>query len=145
MKLDPEDEHLRGSLYILTLRTGHAYAYLNAQPPQPLHRALVGCVGLDVDHINGDTLDNRKVNLRNVTRSENNRNSDRVWGLSRFKGVVFHKPSGRWTARIKHHGRVYSLGYHRTEEAANERRLLKERELWGINPRRAFAFDEKVA
>lgn len=42
-----------------------------------LHRFLVSCPeGFVVDHVNGDTLDNRRTNLEVVTVSENNR---RAW------------------------------------------------------------------
>lgn len=41
-----------------------------------MHRVVLGYAGsLDVDHINRNTLDNRRINLRSVTRSENVRNT----------------------------------------------------------------------
>lgn len=144
MKLDPEDEHLRGSLYILP-PPWVPYAYLPQHPPVPVHRHLIGVEGMCVDHMNGDTLDNRKANLRNVTRSENQQNSDFVRGQSRFRGVSFNKHSSKWLARIKYHGHIYHLGYHATEADANRARLAKEKELWGVQPRRKSAFDEIAA
>lgn len=83
-----------------------------------LHRVLTGCPdGSEVDHVNRDSLDNRRVNLRICTRSQNNANS-----VSRnkhgLKGVCFHKPSGRWNARIKLDRITRSLGYFNTKEEA---------------------------
>ena len=54
-----------------------------------LHRLIMGLTSRTtwVDHINHDTLDNRKQNLRIVTREQNMANR-RPWGrYSRFKGV----------------------------------------------------------
>lgn len=96
--------------------------------------------GLDIDHINGDRLDNRKSNLRAVSRSENNMNSDKVWSASGYKGVGLHKQSGLWYSRLKVGGKVLSLGYHKTPELANRARLLKEREVFGIQPQRRQFF-----
>lgn len=81
-----------------------------------------------VDHINHDTLDNRKRNLRVVAKGENNRN--RALGLpsdntSGFVGVVKHPSKWRqkrWQARAYLGGRRISLGYFETaEEAARVR------------------------
>lgn len=67
-----------------------------------LHRVIVGAKDGDtVDHINGDTLDNRKANLRLCTRAENARNvRARVTNTSGYKGVTLHKQSGKWMATI---------------------------------------------
>lgn len=57
--------------------------------------------GLRVDHLNGDPLDNRRVNIRVVTASINSRNCRRTDGSSRFPGVSWHKKSSKWRARIR--------------------------------------------
>lgn len=84
-----------------------------------MSREILGLVAGDSrqgDHINRDRLDNRRVNLRIVTSAENSQNVSRRRG--RFRGVSFHKASGRWHARVKLDGRTHSLGYHDSEEAA---------------------------
>jgi hypothetical protein len=96
---------------------------------QSLHTFLTGWPL--VDHINGDGLDNRRVNLREATRAENNRNR----GLNRnnrsgYKGVAPTK-SGRWSARIKAHGTDRSLGTFATAEAAARAYDDAARELFG--------------
>jgi hypothetical protein len=55
--------------------------------------------GMQVDHINGDPLDNRRSNLRICTRQENLRNRRITHGRSKYKGVRWYQ--GRWTASIK--------------------------------------------
>lgn len=62
-----------------------------------------------VDHINGDTLDNQRSNLRIATHAQNNRNIHRYKG---FKGVVWHKRSNKWIARIVFNGKIIHLGYY---------------------------------
>ena len=54
-----------------------------------------------VDHINHNTLDNRKCNLRIVNKSQNQMNSN-------YKGVCVRK-DGRFTAHIKRHGLMVNL------------------------------------
>lgn len=65
----------------------------------------------DIDHKNRDRADNRKVNLRLTTRSENNHNS----GLSRrntsgHKGVCWDKARQQWIAHITTDGKQIFLG-----------------------------------
>ena len=56
-----------------------------------MHREIVGAEeGMDTDHINGDIRDNRRNNLRIVTRSENLLNSQRQRPASGFRGVQRH-------------------------------------------------------
>jgi hypothetical protein len=72
------------------------------------------------DHINGDTLDNRRSNLRPVTPSQNTQNSARRSdNTSGRKGVCWHKTSRKWTAYLFHNGKQIRLGSHRDLETAS--------------------------
>jgi hypothetical protein len=87
-----------------------------------LHRVLMQPPdGMDVDHINGDTLDCRRSNMRICTEQENtyNRRKRRTAKRSRYVGVfqVASAPN-RWYARIMQDGRAFPLGGHGTEEEA---------------------------
>lgn len=67
-----------------------------------MHREILGCPeGQHVDHKNGNTLDNRKSNLRICTRSQNqmNRPAQRN-NTSGFKGVWAIKGTDKWQAMI---------------------------------------------
>lgn len=65
----------------------------------------------EVDHINGDKLDNRRENLRIVTRSQNARNLRRHKRFSsRFKGVSWNQSRQRWEAEITIEHRSIYLG-----------------------------------
>ena len=86
-----------------------------------LHRLIINAPkGLLVDHINGNSLDNRRVNLRTATRSQNCCNvRKRKNTSSRFKGVCFYKACRKWTAYINVAGKRKYLGYFDSEiEAA---------------------------
>lgn len=86
-----------------------------------LHRLLIEApTGLMVDHINGDTLDNRKCNLRLATNRQNQQNRKSARGsFSQYKGVHWHKGNKRWQAQIAINGKRTHLGYFDTEiEAA---------------------------
>lgn len=65
-----------------------------------------------VDHINGNTLDNRRGNLRVCEQKFNamNRRSH-AEKTCRFKGVLLDKKSGLWVAAIRKDGHRKSLGY----------------------------------
>jgi hypothetical protein len=87
-----------------------------------MHRLIMGFPprGMDVDHINGIRLDNRRSNLRAVPRGVNRRNTGPNAGsASGFRGVSVHPPSGRWRARTSLNKRPISLGLHDTPEAAH--------------------------
>lgn len=82
-----------------------------------MHRQILGQPKLMTDHINHDKLDNRRCNLRVVTREQNMMN--RVNHKRTIaKGVRKHH--GKFQSRIKVDGRVISLGVFSTEaDAAN--------------------------
>ena len=67
--------------------------------------------GHELDHINHDPLDNRIENLRVVTTAQNQYNQKpRAGGASRYKGVSWHKTTGKWMAYIMHNGKQIHLG-----------------------------------
>jgi hypothetical protein len=64
-----------------------------------LHRFILSAgKGLWVDHINHDTLNCTKSNLRLARPQENSRNKLKQGRTSRFKGVCWHKRAGKWQA-----------------------------------------------
>jgi hypothetical protein len=68
-----------------------------------MHRAILAPpAGMLTDHINGDTLDNQRCNLRACTRAQNNWNSKAHSDQksSRFKGVCWQKVARKWEAQI---------------------------------------------
>ena len=73
-----------------------------------MHRLIIGCpLNKCVDHINKNTLDNRKANLRICTKGQNNMNAKPQVGTSMYKGVFFDKSIGYWRAQIRSHGKHY--------------------------------------
>lgn len=87
-----------------------------------LHRLIVGATGNSeiVDHINGNTLDNRRSNLRIITRAENNKNvRKRVTNTSGGTGVEYNPTKDNYTACIQLHGEKHYIGTFNTLELAN--------------------------
>lgn len=82
-----------------------------------MHRLIMGAPpGMFVDHINGDTLDNRRANLRICTPGENARNRVGRHASVAPKGVEAR--SGGYRAVIVAHGVKRHLGTFRTHELA---------------------------
>ncbi|MFG0787933.1 HNH endonuclease [Delftia tsuruhatensis] len=85
-----------------------------------LHRLITACPeGMEVDHINGDPLDNRRANLRIVTRAENGQNKMSARGQAGYRGVEVAQ-DGRFSARAKCGSRRVYLGRFKTPEEAAE-------------------------
>mgnify|MGYP003706390801 CR=1 FL=1 len=64
-----------------------------------------------IDHVNGDTRDNRIRNLREVSHAENCRNQKlHSTNSSGVVGVSWYKPIQKWRARITVNGRDIHLG-----------------------------------
>lgn len=86
-----------------------------------MHRELMGNpTGLMVDHIDHDTLNNQRINLRVVTRSQNGQNQrgQKQKTSSIYKGVSWHKKGKVWYAQIGLNQQSNHLGGFSTEEAA---------------------------
>ena len=116
-------------------KRGHFYAQRTVGPRADRHVEIMARVilsapkGLIVDHRNGDTLDNRRHNLRLCTRLDNQHNIHARRSKSGFKGVArvvrrsgaagnindLRKP---WIAMIRCAGKAHYLGYHETAAQA---------------------------
>lgn len=87
----------------------------------------------DIDHINGCRTDNRIINLRPVTRTENMQNlrKPRADNSHGFMGVRHRNDSALnpWTAEIKINGIRTRLGRYKTPEAAHAAYLAAKRAL----------------
>ena len=100
-----------------------------------LHRYLFGIVNekydIDkvVDHINGDSLDNRLCNLRQCSHSQNMQN---IRKINKIIGVALGpNKNKKWVARIMSNYKSIHIGTFNTKEEAVYARLLKEKELCG--------------
>lgn len=98
-----------------------------------MHRVIINCpVGMQVDHINGNKLDNRRLNLRICTNIQNARNrAPYEKTSSKYKGVSFHKETKKWQAYIKVDKKLKYLGLFKTEEDAAEAYNLAAKENFG--------------
>lgn len=86
-----------------------------------MHEVLMGHEpGKEVDHKNGNKLDNRKENLRHVTHAENLRNrGPNKRNITGYKGVWYSKDRYKWYACIVVNYKTIHLGSYKTiEEAA---------------------------
>jgi hypothetical protein len=85
-----------------------------------LHRLVMAPPSdADIDHINGDPLDNRRENLRIATTQQNLRNMrPHRDGSSVYKGVSWHKASKKWRAVLTVDGKQQCIGYFRDPAVA---------------------------
>ena len=101
---------------------GYAYRSKSIKYPHGImmHRLIMNVTNskLDVDHINGNRLDNRKKNLRVCSRAENLHNSKKHKdNKSGYKGVYKHT-QGKWCALIMSEGKRHYLGVFVDKEEA---------------------------
>lgn len=86
-----------------------------------MHRLIMNAPPeLDVDHINGDALDNRRCNLRLCTMSQNCMNKKKTTKptSSKYKGVSWNKKSKKWVVFIQGKGNRKYIGSFTDENAA---------------------------
>ena len=93
-----------------------------------MHRLILnleeGNQEIGVDHINHNTLDNRKINLRIVNRQKNSMNKN-------SKGITYQQDREKWVAQIKKDNKTYYLGRFDNKEDAINARKQAEEELFG--------------
>lgn len=123
--LDDEDKELFRSYkwYVIKNRKNYYVRANNGgygQGTIDLHH-LIMCKreGEIIDHVNGNGLDNRKINLRKCTHAQNSRNRRKPEKNyeNTYKGVEKVSDSS-WRARITFEGKRHMLGLYDSEEAA---------------------------
>lgn len=88
-----------------------------------MHRVVLGLQPgdeIEVDHWDGDGLNNQRHNLRKCTHAQNQRNQNATSNRNGFKGVSFRHDlrSRPWSAQITCDGKLYALGYFASREEA---------------------------
>ena len=100
----------------------YAVAYAKkgrGKAPLYLHRLVMGAGDSDiVDHIDGHPLNNRKENLRIVTRSQNAANRSKTYNSSGYRGAFYFPSKQKYKARLTCDGGVFSGPYRATAEQA---------------------------
>lgn len=94
-----------------------------------MHQLITGFK--QTDHINHNGLDNRRINLREVTRSQNSMNQRKTRGVSKYKGVYWNKSRRKWLAQIQINKKHTYLGLFISETEAAEAYNEKAKELFG--------------
>jgi hypothetical protein len=136
--VDDEDfqrlKELKNLKWCVVKKRGHIYFQkrLSGKKLVELHRWIMNTPkGMYTDHINQNTLDNRKCNLRICLNSANLRNGRiRTNNKSGFTGVFFIKKHKKWIAFIKVHYKRYHLGYFNTINKAIKARKIAEHKYW---------------
>ena len=118
--VDGEDyQRLAGHLWHCTAY-GYAARYGGKDKASDtlMHREILDVPDdMEVDHANGDKLDNRRANLRLATRSQNAMNQKQhTDSASPYKGVYWRKDIKRWHAHIQTDGQKMFLGFFDTAE-----------------------------
>ena len=87
-----------------------------------------------IDHINGDKLDNRISNLRVATPSQNKQNARKARSDSRsgLLGATWYSKGKKWRAAIQVDGKKKHLGYFDTAQEAHDVFMKAKRELHGF-------------
>jgi hypothetical protein len=90
-----------------------------------MHRVILerhgyDLTGLNVDHQNHNGLDNRLINLRPATKSQNSQNRKKSLGLSKYKGVSWYSRDHKWEAYIGIDSHLIHLGHFDNEQSAAE-------------------------
>lgn len=101
-------------------RKGHAHQYVMDKDGKTLHDHLFPHRdGYEIDHINLDTLDNRRCNIRYCTHQQNQMNQPlQCNNTSGVSGVSYYPPRKKYRARIKICQKDIHLGYYDTFEDA---------------------------
>lgn len=122
---------ISGHTWHLGLR-GYPATHVNGKTVV-LHKLLIpDADGFEIDHINGNKLDNRRENLRICTHQQNSYNQKRRrTNTSGYIGVSYVSGRGCYEAYIHHHGKKHHLGRFPNADMAARTRDCVARILFG--------------
>lgn len=81
-----------------------------------MHRRIMKCPkGMQVDHIDGDGLNNTKANLRICTHQQNSSNKQKHRGASKYLGVWWDSRYKVWVIGVRKNGKLTSAGTYKNE------------------------------
>ncbi len=97
-----------------------------------MHQLLVEITnGQEIDHRDGNGLNNRRKNLRAATRRQNSQNRTVQAHSSQYKGVSYRADVGKWRARLRHRGCLLVCGTYASEHDAGRAYNTAALELFG--------------
>ncbi|HXE49531.1 MAG TPA: AP2 domain-containing protein [Ramlibacter sp.] len=112
-----------------------------------MHNQITGIK--NIDHIDGDGLNNQRGNLRKCTHMQNMANTPKRYGKHRYKGIAWQEHLQHWTSRIVSNKKRYNLGCFPTAELAAAAYNFAAKRLNGefawINPGIEINEDEVMA
>jgi hypothetical protein len=117
-----------------------AYGFQSEHITVLLHRFILNAPkDMQVDHINGDGLDNRRANLRICTHADNQHNRKKQkTNTSGYKGVFWNKQYKKWEVQIRAEKKI-RVGMFSDKEEAARAYDAKAKELHGEFARLNFA------
>lgn len=119
--IDDEDYDLDQFNWSINPKDGYVYGRIPEKGQVRLHRLITNALpGEEVDHKDGNKLNNVKSNLRRCTKAQNMCNSKKYsTNKSGYKGVSFHKRSNKWQSTImKNQKKIYIGVFDNPVEAA---------------------------
>ena len=133
--------HKAGDVVGTTRREGYVFVGIQCRQYAAHRLAWVIMHGrwpdADIDHIDGNKSNNRFVNLREATRSENNQNISvsRKHNETKLLGVSFRKDTKKFQARIYVYGKAIKLGCFATAEEASSAYIAAKSKLHPFAPK----------
>jgi hypothetical protein len=104
-----------------TRKKGYIIRNVGEGKVKGVSRDVVHRMGLnyEIDHIDRNTFNNQRGNLREATRRQNSINSGiRSNNTSGYKGVCFHQKRNKWRANTMMNNKQYFIGYYDTAKEA---------------------------
>jgi hypothetical protein len=133
--VDEQDKHLVEGIEWFSFQAHRAwYAATKTNPRVYMHRLIMDAPqGMEVDHIDGDGLNNTRDNLRVCTHQQNlaNQRHQLRDTHSRYKGVTFCLREKLWKAQIKANQQHINLGTFKNEDDAARAYNRAALQAWG--------------
>ncbi|MBK5242162.1 HNH endonuclease [Clostridium sp.] len=98
---------------------------------------------MKIDHIDGNGLNNTKINLRVVTARQNAQNKH-TNKSSKYVGVCWSKTNNKWVSNIKISGKIKYLGYFTDELEAHNAYIKELKEINEIYINQIFPAKEVI-